>query len=81
MSDFQSSDWQSAADGAALPALETLLKQEPMPQVTFFRLVSDLTENLSIASADLSALVVAQEQPVGMRVRIQNHGKRQILQS
>ena len=77
VSDFQSSDWQSTADGAALPALETLLKQEPMPQVTFFRLVSDLTENLSIASADLSALVVAQEQPVGMRVRIQNHGKRQ----
>ncbi len=77
VSDFQASDWQSAADGAALPALETLLKQEPKPQVTFYRLASDLTENLSIASADLSALVVAQEQPIGLRVRIQNHGKRQ----
>ncbi len=76
VSDFQASDWQSAADGAALPALEALLKQEPKPQVTFYRLASDLTENLSIASADLSALVVAQEQPIGLRVRIQNHGKR-----
>jgi hypothetical protein len=77
VSDFQASDWQTAADGAALPALESLLKQEPKPQVTFYRLSSDLTENLSLASADLSALVVAQDQPIGMRVRIQNHGKRQ----
>ncbi len=76
VSDFQASDWQSVADGAPLPALEALLKQEPKPQVTFYRLASDLTENLSIASADLSALVVAQEQPIGLRVRIQNHGKR-----
>jgi len=76
LSDFQASDWQSAAEGAALPALETLLKQEPKPQVTFYRLTSDLTENLSIANADLSALVVAEEQPIGLRVRIQNHGKR-----
>jgi len=76
VSDFQASDWQSVADGAALPALEALLKQEPKPQVTFYRLASDLTENLSIASADLSALVVAEQQPVGLRVRIQNHGKR-----
>ncbi|MDZ4289652.1 MAG: BatA domain-containing protein [Prosthecobacter sp.] len=76
ISDFQASDWQSVADGAALPALEALLKQEPKPQVTFYRLTSDLTENLSIASADLSALVVAAEQPIGLRVRIQNHGKR-----
>lgn len=76
LSDFQASDWQGAADGAALPALEALLKQEPKPQVTFYRLTSDLTENLSIASAELSALVLAEGQPVGLRVRIQNHGKR-----
>jgi hypothetical protein len=76
VSDFQASDWQSVADGAALPALEALLKQDPKPQVTFYRLASDLAENLSIASADLSALVVAEQQPVGLRVRIQNHGKR-----
>ncbi|HAL70165.1 MAG TPA: hypothetical protein DCP71_00110, partial [Verrucomicrobiales bacterium] len=76
VSDFQSSDWKSAADGATLPALDALMKQEPKPQVTFYRLTSDLTENLSIASADLSALVVAEEQPIGLRVRIQNHGKR-----
>lgn len=76
ISDFQASDWQGVAEGSALPALEGLLKQEPKPQVTFYRLASDLTENLSIASADLSALVVAEKQPVGLRVRIQNHGKR-----
>ena len=76
LSDFQASDWQSIADGAALPALDNLLKQDPKPQVTFYRLTSDLTENLSIASAELSALVVAEGQPIGLRVRIQNHGKR-----
>lgn len=76
VSDFQASDWQSAADGAAIPALDSLLKQEPPPQITFYRLAGDLAENLSIASADLSALVVAAEQPVGLRVRIQNHGQR-----
>lgn len=76
LSDFQASDWQSAAEGAALPALEVLLKQEPKPQVTFYRLTSDLTENLSIASAELSALVLPEGQPVGLRVRIQNHGQR-----
>ncbi|SKB06725.1 N-terminal double-transmembrane domain-containing protein [Prosthecobacter debontii] len=76
LSDFQASDWKSIADGASLPALESILKQEPKPQVTFYRLTSDLTENLSIASADVSALVVAEEQPVGLRARIQNHGTR-----
>ncbi len=76
LSDFQASDWQSIVEGASLPALENLLKQEPKPQVTFYRIASDLSENLSIASADLSALVVAEKQPVGLRVRIQNHGKR-----
>lgn len=76
VSDFQASDWQAAANGASLPALDDLLKQEPRPQVTFYRLAGDLGENLSIASADVSALVVAQQQTVGLRVRIQNHGKR-----
>lgn len=76
VSDFQEADWKAIADGAALPALENLSKQEPRPQVTFYRVGSDLAENLSIASADLSALVVAETQPIGMRVRIRNHGKR-----
>jgi hypothetical protein len=44
--------------------------------VTFYRIAGDLAENLSIASADLSALVVAEDQPIGLRVRIQNHGRR-----
>ncbi len=76
MSDFQEADWKAVAEGASLPALEALSKQEPRPQITFYRIGSDLAENLSIASADLSALVIAETQPVGLRVRIKNHGKR-----
>lgn len=76
VSDFQEADWKAVADGAALPALDTLSKQEPKPQITFFRVGSDLAENLSIASADISALVAAESQPIGLRVRIKNHGKR-----
>ncbi|MFN0080792.1 MAG: BatA domain-containing protein [Prosthecobacter sp.] len=76
VSDFQEADWKAIADGAALPALENLAKQEPKPQITFYRVGSDLAENLSIASADISALVAAESQPVGLRVRIKNHGKR-----
>ena len=76
ISDFQESDWKSIADGAAVPALESLLKQEPKPQVTFFRVPTELGENLSIGSAELSALVAAETQPVGLRVRVENHGKR-----
>jgi len=76
VSDFQEADWRAIADGAALPALEGLSKQEPKPQITFYRVGSDLAENLSIASADISALVAAESQPIGLRVRIKNHGKR-----
>jgi hypothetical protein len=76
VSDFQEADWKAIADGAALPALDTLSKQEPKPQITFYRVGSDLAENLSIASADISALVAAESQPIGLRVRIKNHGKR-----
>ncbi len=74
VSDFQAGDWQAAADGAALPALEALLKQEPPPQLTFYRLAADSAENLSLDGADLSALVLAQGQPVGLRARLRNHG-------
>ncbi|MDB6004609.1 MAG: hypothetical protein JWR15_1596, partial [Prosthecobacter sp.] len=76
VSDFQEADWKAIADGAALPALDNLSKQEPRPQITFYRVGSDLAENLSIASADISALVAAESQPIGLRVRIKNHGKR-----
>jgi hypothetical protein len=37
VSDFQEADWKAIADGAALPALDTLSKQEPKPQITFYR--------------------------------------------
>ncbi len=76
MSDFQSADWKAFAEGAALPALDAMAKQEPKPSLTFYRLPNDLTENLSLASVELSALVAAETQPVGLRVRVQNHGKR-----
>lgn len=73
LSDFQAGDWKNAADGAALPALDALLKNEPAPQVTFYRLTHDSAENLSISGADLSALVLAEGQPVGLRARLRNH--------
>lgn len=76
VSDFQEADWKAIAEGASLPALENLSKQEPKPQITFYRVGSDLAENISIASADLSTLVAAETQPVGLRLRIKNHGKR-----
>jgi hypothetical protein len=76
MSDFQQGDWKPFVEGAAMPALEAMLKQTPKPNVTFFQLPNDLTENLSIASMDLSATSAAEGQPVGVRVRIKNHGKR-----
>jgi len=76
MSDFQQSDWKAYAAGASLPALESMLKQEPKPMLTFYRLNNDITENLGIASLELSALVAAEGQPVGARVRVKNHGKR-----
>ncbi|MDB6137344.1 MAG: N-terminal double-transrane protein [Verrucomicrobiaceae bacterium] len=76
MSDFQQSDWKAYAGGASVPALESLLKQDPKPMLTFFRLNNDVTENLSIASLELSALVAAEGQPVGARVRVKNNGKR-----
>ncbi|MDB6075621.1 MAG: hypothetical protein JWO89_3261, partial [Verrucomicrobiaceae bacterium] len=76
MSDFQQSDWKAFAEGASIPALEALMKQEPKPVVTFMRLFNESIENLSIASLELSALVAAEGQPVGARVRVKNHGKR-----
>lgn len=76
LSDFQRADWKSFSEGSSIPALDAMMKQEPRPMLTLFRLDNDLTENLSIASMDLSALVAAEGQPVGVRVRIKNHGKR-----
>lgn len=76
MSDFQQADWKAFAEGGSLPALDALMKQEPKPTLTLFRLNNDLTENLSVAALDLSAQVAAEGQPVGVRVRIKNHGKR-----
>jgi hypothetical protein len=76
ISDFQESDWKSIVDGAGLPALAALQKQEPKPQITFFRVPTELGENLSIGAAELSALVAAETQPIGLRVRVENHGKR-----
>lgn len=76
ISDFQVSDWKPVSEGASLPALQSLGGQQPKPQITFFRTASDLGENLSIASAEVSALVAAETQPIGLRVRVQNHGKR-----
>ena len=76
MSDFQQSDWKTFLEGTTVPALESLLKEEPKPSLTFYRLNTDITENLSIAAFELSALFAAEGQPIGARVRVKNHGKR-----
>lgn len=76
VSDFQGADWRPFVDGASLPALETIQKQEPKPAVSFFRLQNEVSENLAIAGVEMSATVAAESQPVGLRVRVKNHGKR-----
>ncbi|MEI6537552.1 MAG: BatA domain-containing protein, partial [Verrucomicrobiaceae bacterium] len=76
MSDFQQSDWRSLADGGTIAGLETLKQTQPAPQLTFFREEGDLQENLSLASLEPSAFVVAKDQTISLRTRIENHGKR-----
>ena len=76
MSDFQQNDWRSLADGGSLSALDEIRKTSPAPLLTFFRESSDLHENLSLASVDASAFVVAKGQPIALRTRVKNHGAR-----
>jgi hypothetical protein len=76
VSDFQKSDWQAFVEGAALPALDALAKQDPKPVLTFYRVASDLGENLAVASFEVSAHLAAEGQLIGAKVRIKNHGKR-----
>ncbi len=76
ISDFQGTDWRSFAEGAPLSELSELTALKPAPAVSFFRIDNDLGENLSIANVELSAVEAAETQPVGMRVRVKNHGRR-----
>jgi Aerotolerance regulator N-terminal/von Willebrand factor type A domain/CARDB len=76
MSDFQQSDWRGVADGGTLPAIETLKQSQAKPLLTFYRVAGDLQENIALASVEPSAFVVARDQAIGLRARIQNHGQR-----
>ncbi len=76
ISDFQQTDWRALADGGNLLALEALKKEQPAPQITFYRTAGDLQENLSVASVEPSAFVVARGQTIALRTRLQNHGPR-----
>jgi hypothetical protein len=76
MSDFQQSDWRAAAEGGTVAAIDALKKLQPAPLLTFYQLSSDLNENLALASVEPSAFVVAKEQAIALRTRIQNHGAR-----
>ncbi len=78
VSDFQRSDWAPVLSGATLPALAALQAEDEAarPALTLLALPTQLSENLSIASAELSAQLVAARQPVALRVRVQNHGQR-----
>ncbi|MFZ4768117.1 MAG: BatA domain-containing protein, partial [Roseimicrobium sp.] len=76
ISDFQQNDWRSLAEGGSLAALDTLKQAQPAPLLTFYHLPSELHENLTLASVEPSAFVVAKEQTIALRVRVQNHGTR-----
>ena len=76
VSDFQQSDWRNVSEGAGLPSLEALMKAEPKPALTFLQVNGGLEENLSLAAVEPSAFVVAREQSIALRTRIQNHGTR-----
>lgn len=78
VSDFQRSDWASLLSGATLPALAALEAEDEAarPALTLFPLPTQLSENLSLAAAELSAQLVAAGQPVALKVRVQNHGQR-----
>ena len=76
VSDFQGSDWRAVSEGGVLTALDELQKVQPKPALSFFRLENDAVENLALAAVEMSAVVAAEGQPVGLRVRVQNHGKR-----
>ena len=76
ISDFQQTDWRAIAEGGTLPALEALKKEQPAPLLTFYRVAGDLQENLSVASVEPSAFVVARGQTIALRTRLQNHGPR-----
>lgn len=76
ISDFQQSDWKNVAEGGSVAALDAIMKSEPKPLLTFYRGAGDLEENLTMASVEPSAFVIAREQSIALRVRILNHGKR-----
>ena len=76
VSDFQQADWKSIAEGGTLPQLDAISKSETKPLLTFLRVAGELQENLSIASVEPSAFVVAKEQLIALRTRIQNNGAR-----
>jgi hypothetical protein len=76
VSDFQGSDWRVFTDGAAMPALDELKRAQPAPAVSFYQVTNDVQENLSLASVELSTVAAAETQPLGIRVRVKNHGKR-----
>lgn len=79
ISDFQKSDWSPLLGGASLPALDALVGKDDdatKPALTLYQLPTQLSENLAVTAADLSAQLVATSQPVALKVRIQNHGKR-----
>lgn len=76
MSDFQQKDWGPVAEGGVLPGLDIIKKEQPNTLLTFYRKTGDLRENLSIASVEPSAFVVARGQTIALRVRVKNHGAR-----
>jgi hypothetical protein len=76
MSDFQQKDWAPVAENGVLPGLDVFRKDQPAALLTFYRKSGELRENLSIASVEPSAFVVARGQTIALRVRVHNYGTR-----
>ncbi len=78
VSDFQKSDWEPLLTGASLPAIASWRSEEEAsrPALTLYQIPAQLSENLAIAAADLSAQLVAPGQTVALKLRLQNHGQR-----
>lgn len=75
VSDFQAADWTDAAATARRNALDGMFEMGVPPNVTLFRVAEGSGENVSIASVDVSSLVLGTGQKFSLRANLKNHGK------
>ncbi len=75
VSDFQANDWSGDA-ATSLERASQLVDSMPIrPAVTLMKVGTQVTDNVSIQSVNLSPRFVAVGQSVGIRVNLRNHGE------